>query len=72
MAAVHTGMHMVGNSKRNRITYRYQNVEVCVNTYLFLHAITLKLFAHGIYKTVLSPGYMATLDASLVTLSIMS
>ena len=26
MAAVHTGMHMVGNSKRNRITYRYQNV----------------------------------------------
>ena len=42
MAAIHTGMHMVGNSKQNRTTYRYQNVEVCVGTFLFLHAITLK------------------------------
>jgi hypothetical protein len=42
MANIESGMHVADNASRKRISYRYHNVEVCVDTFLFLYAISLK------------------------------
>ena len=42
MANIEAGVHKAESSTRNRISYRYHNVEVCIDTFLFIHAITLK------------------------------
>jgi hypothetical protein len=42
MANIAAGVHKAENSIRNRISYRYCKVEVCLDTFLFIHAITLK------------------------------
>ena len=41
MASINAGMHATEKSTRKRISYRYHNFEVCVDTF-FLHAISLK------------------------------
>ena len=42
MANVEVGVHEPKKSTRKRITYRYHNIEVCIDTFLFLFAITEK------------------------------
>ena len=42
MANINAGMHAAEKSTCKRINYRYHNFEVCVDTFVFLHAISLK------------------------------
>ena len=74
MATTEVGVHQAKNSSRKKVTYRYHNTEVYIDTFLFIYAISGKYLktirawylANGLFHT--SMVMLVIVHAMLLTI----